>query len=227
MGARYTRKNLPPGEEIQYEGRPSRVAFFAKPALGILVAIALFVWLAAIQNGQGHKTLQNVLSFGVIVVGIGSVIGFVRAYIRYKGAEYVVTDRRVVGKYGAWRVGSVDVLMTHISGISVSQGRFGRIFRYGAVLINGTGTRTALSKLKNPRSFQAAVHQVLEGSRLLKGTAAYTLDVKMAERGAAPAAPAFQPAPAGRFCSACGNGLSPEAAFCDGCGVAVATLPRA
>ena len=227
MGARYTRKNLPPGEKIQYEGRPSRVAVFAKPAFSILVTIALFAWLAARQNSsQAHTTLNSVLGLAVIVALIWSAVRLWRAYIVYRGAEYVVTDRRVIGKYGAWRTRSIDVLMTRISGADVSQSRPGRIFGYGQVWINGTGSRQVLLYLKNPKNFQAAVYQILEGSRLLKGTAAYTLDVRMAEPVAAPAAPAFQPAPAGRFCSACGNGLSPAAAFCDGCGVAVPNLPR-
>lgn len=226
MAARYTRKNLPPGEEVQYEGRPSRIAVLAKPVFGMLVALALFAWIAARQNSQGHTTLTTILSLGFILDVIVSAVGFLRAYTRYKSAEYVVTDRRVVGKYGFLRTSSVDVLMTQISGITVSQGWLGRIFGYGAVCINGTGTRRLLDDLKNPRSFQAAVHQVLEGSRLLKGTAAYTLDVRAVDQVAAPAVPASQPAAAGLFCSACGNAQPPQAAFCHGCGAAVPSLPQ-
>ena len=100
MRTRYTRKNLPPGEEVQYEGRPSRIALLAKPVFGILVAVALFAWIAARQNSQGHTTLTTVLSLGFILDVIVSVVGFLRAYIWYKSAEYVVTDRRVVGKSG-------------------------------------------------------------------------------------------------------------------------------
>ena len=120
-GTRDTRKNLPPGEEVQYEGRPSRIALLAKPVFGILVAVALFAWIAARQNSQGHTTLTTVLSLGFILDVIVSVVRFLRAYIWYKSAEYVVTDRRVVGKYGFLRTRSVDVLMTQISGINVSQ----------------------------------------------------------------------------------------------------------
>ena len=207
MAARYTRKNLPPGEEVQYEGRPSRIALLAKPVFGMLVALALFGWMAARQNSQGHTTLTTVLSLGFILDVIVSVVGFLRAYTRYKSAEYVVTDRRVVGKDGFLRTRSV-------------------IFGYGQVCINGTGTRRLLDDLKNPRSFQAAVHQVLEGSRLLKGTAAYTLDVRAVDQVAAPAVPASQPAAAGLFCSACGNAQPPQAAFCHGCGAAVPSLPQ-
>ena len=223
MAARYTRKNLPPGEEVQYEGRPSRFAFLARPIFGILVAIAGFAWVGARQKSQGNITLLHLLDLVVVLVLMLSLFGSLCAYIFYKSAEYVVTDRRVVGKYGAIRTHSVDVLMRHISGISVSQSRFGRVFGYGTVWINGSGTRSPLIFLKNPKNFQAAVHQTLEGSRLLKGTAAYTLDVRAVDQVAAPAS---QPAAAGLFCSACGNALPPQAAFCHGCGAAVPSLPQ-
>lgn len=226
MGARYTRRNLAPGEEVQYEGRPSRIALLAKPVVGIVIAVVAFSLVAAKQNGNSQSSGQGFLDLGVTLLVIWSLYGFVRAYIFYKTSEYVVTDRRVVGKYGAFRTRSVDVLMRSISGITVSQSRLGRVFGYGTAWINGSGTRQSLICLKNPRNFQAAVHQTLEGSRLLKGTAAYTLDVRSVEPAAPLVVPPLAPAVASRFCSSCGNALTSDAAFCHGCGVAVATVPQ-
>jgi hypothetical protein len=136
-------------------------------------------------------------------------------------AEYTVTDRRVVGKYGLVRRLSVDVLFTSISGINTSYSFFGRLLRYGNVVVNGAGTRSLLRNMSNPRGFEAAVHRRLDDSRLLQGTAAYTLKVEMADPTPSPVQP-IPPTPSGgSFCSQCGSQVGAGARFCAGCGSAV------
>jgi hypothetical protein len=56
----------------------------------------------------------------------------------------------------------------------------GRLFGYGNVWINGSGTRQVIRDVADPTAFQAAIHKRLDESRFLKGTAAYTLDVRLA-----------------------------------------------
>ncbi len=95
--------------------------------------------------------------------------------------------------------------------------------------MNGSGTRQRLRDLKTPKAFQSAVHEQAEASRLLKGTAAYTLDVRLApdDRREPPSA---DPQPAGartataaaRFCRQCGIAVSATGAFCEQCGSSLA-----
>jgi len=139
-------------------------------------------------------------------------------------SEYAVTDRRVIGKYGVIRPESVDVLLTSVSGVSTSFTAIGRIFGYGSVWINGSGTRSLLAGMSRPKAFEDAVHERLEDSRFLKGTAAYTLNVQPAppegpsqptsQTATVPAAPAVSSS----FCGQCGGAIAEGAQFCRGCG---------
>ena len=210
----YVERNVNPGEAIEYRGRASWAAVLHR---GITILIISFV-LAALA---GHSSaLSGVAGLGFII----AIASLVEGFMFRKTSEYAVTDRRVIAKYGWIRHRSVDVLMTHISGVSVSMTTLGRIFGYGTVWVNGAGTRSSLLSLGRPRAFQSAVHHRLDESRLLKGTAAYTLDVRVASHEGqhsavpSPASGVGTASATARFCRQCGNKLSPSGPFCEGCG---------
>jgi hypothetical protein len=142
-------------------------------------------------------------------------------------AEYAVTDRRVIGKYGLIRHQSVDVLLTSISGVTTSFTVLGRLFGYGSVWVNGSGARRMLKDLADPKAFELAVHERLEDSRLLKGTAAYTLNVQTVQPDGSPqSTPPTAPVPsssavAASFCGQCGTAITEGGQFCRSCGTAV------
>lgn len=203
----YSQRNTHSGETVEYQGR---VSWAAALLPGVLIFVLAF-YLAAVS-------LVDLSGF----VGLVAVVYLIRGVLLRLTAEYVVTDRRVIGKYGLVRRLSVDVLFTSISGISTSYSFFGRFFRYGNVVVNGAGTRSLLRNISNPRGFEAAVHRRLDDSRLLKGTAAYTLKVEMADPSPSPMQTVPSTAGGGSFCSQCGSQVGAGARFCAGCGSAVA-----
>jgi hypothetical protein len=86
----------------------------------------------------------------------------------------------VIAKYGLFRRQAVDVLLTGVASVVVNQSAFGRMCGFGNVIVRGAGGDRSISYVKDPKGFQSAVLSELGAARLLKGTAAYTLDVKMA-----------------------------------------------
>ncbi len=208
----YVEANLHPGETIGYRGHVSWVAALHRGAIAIIVAFV-------VEGLAGGKS-----SALIGLLFIGAIASLISGVIRRSTSEYVVTDRRVIGKYGVIRQTSVDVLMTAVAGANVSNTVLGRVFGYGDVWVNGTGTRQRLRDLNAPKAFQSAVHERLEASRLLKGTAAYTLDVRLAPDGHQEP-PMADPEPAGarppvgaRFCRQCGTAVSATGPFCEQCG---------
>jgi len=218
----YVRGSLPPGETIEYEGRVSRIGVLSRPIMWIVFAFCLLGVLGSLHTRHSLRVLVGVGALAVFWLLLMSIIGFVRAFLFLKSAEYVVTDRRVVGKYGLLRPHSIDVLITSISGLSIAQGILGRIFGFGHVWVNGQGTRQAVIYLKHPAEFQAAIHKRLDESRLLKGTAAYTLNVRSADDALPAEAPPPGSAEPGRFCTQCGAATPSGALFCQACGTRVA-----
>jgi hypothetical protein len=248
----YVVNRLQPGETLIYRGKPSKMAVLFRPVVLLIVAIIFLGIQGSSQNNSNGTTSSGngFLDFIGLVFLVLFVIGLIRAIIFLRTSEYVVTDRRVVGKYGGIRTHSVDVMMTNIAGADIRQGFFGRIFRYGNVIINGSGASRQLVGISDPTAFQHAVYGQLEMNKLLKGTAAYTLDVRMAppEAESRPAPPMPTPAPTvaappppapappvnappppaaspsgAVFCAQCGNALAAGARFCSSCSAPVAT----
>lgn len=187
---RYIDRNLQSGEAETYRGRPSKTALFIRPLLfvvGFVIAdsIAHAQATAKATTTAGAHTVAEaifaLIAVFCIVAAIATVIG---ALVFLRSAEYAVTDRRVIAKYGLFRRHAVDTLLTGVSSVVVNQSAFGRMCGYGNVLVRGAGGDRSISCVKNPKGFQSAILSELGSARLLKGTAAYTLDVKLAPQPA-------------------------------------------
>jgi membrane protein YdbS with pleckstrin-like domain len=226
----YVVSRLQPGETLVYRGRVSKVALLFRPTFFILLTFIIFGATGSNHNGPNgaESSGASVGSFFAFLFLVIAIIGFIRAALFIRNSEYVVTDRRVVGKFGSIRVHSVDVMMTNIAGADIQQGFFARIFHYGNLTIKGSGSTRALPAIADPTAFQHAVYGQLEMSKLLKGTAGYTLDVRMAPddrpESAVTSPPISTPSssPNQVFCSQCGNSLAKDARFCSSCRAAVA-----
>jgi len=188
MSPTYIDKILQPGEVIRYRGRPSKSAALMRPA----ALLFLFAILDEIDHSLRYSVIttasHSAKTGGEIVVGIlllftvfALVINTIGALAFLSSAQYAVTDRRVVAKYGLIKRNGVDILLAKISGVRVNQGLFGRLFDYGNVVVQSSGSGRRLVLIKSPKIFQSAIHSQLEASRLIKGTAAYQLDVKIAK----------------------------------------------
>lgn len=183
---RYIDRNLQSGEAETYRGRPSKTALFIRPLLfsaGFVIAdsIARAQATAKSTTAPGANTAAEaifaLIAVFCIVAAIATVIG---AIVFLRSAEYAVTDRRVIVKYGLVRRHAVDTLLTSVSSVVVNQSAFGRMCGYGNVLLRGAGGGRSISCVKDPKGFQSAILSELDSARLLKGTAAYKLDVKLA-----------------------------------------------
>ena len=189
----YIDQNLQPGETVKYRGRPSKTAVLLRPT----VLFVTFVILDSIDHSltnsvsttstPGAKTgAEILLGFVIFFNLLAMIVSFIGALVFLNSAEYAVTDRRVVAKYGLIRRNVVDILLTRVSGVKVNQSAPGRMFGFGNVLVLASGANRQVAYVKNPQGFQSAILAQLEEARLLKGTAAYTLDVKLSAQGSKP-----------------------------------------
>ncbi len=186
MSPSYIDSNLQPGEKIVYRGRPSKSAALRRPAILLLVFVALDAIDHSLQKSMSTTVSHGAITGGEIVVGlllvfdVFALVITTTAGIRFlMSAQYAVTDRRVVAKYGLIRRSSMDLLLTKVSGVTINQGILGRTFDFGNVLVQSSGVSRGLVLTKSPNALQSAILKQLDDSRLLKGTAAYPLDVKI------------------------------------------------
>ena len=189
----YIDQNLQPGEAVKYRGRPSKTAVLLRPTFLLVTFMILDSIDHSLSNSASTTSAAGAKTGAEIILGIlvffnllAMIVSFIGALVFLNSAEYAVTDRRVVAKYGLLRRNVVDILLTRVSGVKVNQSAPGRMFGFGNVLVLASGANRQVAYVKNPQGFQSAILAQLEEARLLKGTAAYTLDVRLSAQGSMP-----------------------------------------
>ncbi len=146
------------GEEVVREARLSRIIYLPSIIL-LLIAIVLFV-----EVYRGGTETSIAMPVPEVFLGI-AVLAAVPAFIRRSASEFAVTNKRVVVKVGLARRHSTEILLRQVEGITVDQGIFGRIFNYGTIVIEGTGSdRTPYSGISAPMKFRLAVQEQIDRS---------------------------------------------------------------
>jgi uncharacterized membrane protein YdbT with pleckstrin-like domain len=82
------------------------------------------------------------------------------AYLNFSSAEFGVTNRRVIAKWGVISRHSVEMNMDKVEGVSINQGIIGGRLGYGTLVVNGTGgSHEAFPNIANLLAFRK---QILE-----------------------------------------------------------------
>jgi uncharacterized membrane protein YdbT with pleckstrin-like domain len=133
----YVDHNLITDESVTYRGRLHWI-LFVKPfllSLVIFAAVGLLIYVLN-QNGvisNGNAVLALVVGFVLCATPIFS------AFLRWKSAEFSVTNKRVVLKIGFIQSRTAEMFLNKIESVGVDQNVAGRILGYGDIVIRGTG----------------------------------------------------------------------------------------
>jgi uncharacterized membrane protein YdbT with pleckstrin-like domain len=130
----YYLKVLQPGETVRVVGRLHWL-IYANAALLLVIALAIALLAAELADPTQR---QFVLVVALVVAVLGGLV-FLGAWIRRKGTEIVVTDRRVIYKRGFIARRTVEMNISKVETVDVEQSIAGRLLGYGTVLIRGTG----------------------------------------------------------------------------------------
>lgn len=88
--------------------------------------------------------------------GLGLVFWLV-ALIRYRTTELAFTNKRVIAKFGFISRHTMELNLTKVESVQVSQGVMGRIFDFGSLIISGAGNPQApIPGISRPMTFRRA-----------------------------------------------------------------------
>jgi uncharacterized membrane protein YdbT with pleckstrin-like domain len=91
------------------------------------------------------------------IVILGTVL-LLYAFITQRTSEFAVTNKRVVIKVGWISRKTIELNLSKVESVDVSQGVLGRIFGWGKVTVVGIGaSREPFSQIANPLEFRRAV----------------------------------------------------------------------
>lgn len=142
MGS-YVESNLIKNEKVRYKGKISVWSLLP----GILLGLILLPLL-----------------------GLGLLL-WISAAITYYTTELVITNRRVIAKFGLIRRNTVEMNISKIESIQVDQGILGRIFDFGNIIMSGAGDPKApIPGISQPLKFRNAFFEVQESSATARRT---------------------------------------------------------
>jgi uncharacterized membrane protein YdbT with pleckstrin-like domain len=138
----YVDKSLIPGENVVYRTRLHWIVF-AWPVLFTAVAIAFLIY------GYIHV--------GEVIVAIAALLWLARYFV-YIASEFAVTNRRVIIKVGVMQRRTLELQLSKVEAIAVTQGILGQLFGCGSILVTGTGgTKESFANIGSPLEFRKAL----------------------------------------------------------------------
>lgn len=105
-------------------------------------------------------TVIHGIALAVIAIGAYSMMC---AYIRQISTELVLTNRRVIAKYGFIATTTFELMITKVEGANIDQTVWGRLLGFGTILVKGTGGGISpIDHIARPYLFHDYLMKVLE-----------------------------------------------------------------
>jgi uncharacterized membrane protein YdbT with pleckstrin-like domain len=156
----YVNHHLMSGERVVRTTQLHWLIYF--PAMGFLV-LGVIVYAVIQLNGAAY-------GYGLVLPStclLAFALTGLPAFVRRRSAEFAVTNKRVVMKTGVVHRRSSEILLRQVEGITVDQSIWGRIFNFGTIVIEGTGSdRTPYRNIAAPLKFRLAVQEQIEANAL-------------------------------------------------------------
>jgi uncharacterized membrane protein YdbT with pleckstrin-like domain len=160
----YVERCLIPGEEVRYRAwlhwstmmRPVLVGSFLD-----LAGIACVIAWALGGNGAPPRPAALLVA-GVVLLLAGGVVLAI-GVIRRASTEIVVTTRRVLIKTGILERRTVEILLSKIESVDVTETVSGRMMGFGKVVLRGTGgTPESFERIGNPLEFRRQIQSQVD-----------------------------------------------------------------
>ena len=164
----YIEKNLIPGEEVLYQTRLHSVAVLFPMTVGLLMsASGLFCFYASMTSRQDTNEISRLwATSGMILIVLGgATIGL--AVLKRNATEMAVTNRRILIKSGVISRRTIELLLSRVESIVITEPIFGRMLGYGTVIVRGTGgTPEPFGLIAHPMEFRRCVQEQIEAQRV-------------------------------------------------------------
>ena len=89
----------------------------------------------------------------------------ITATVRYMTTEYLVTNERVLEKYGWISTYTDEMKLNKVENIVVQYSFWGKIFNYGTIVFQGTNSNNvAFSYIEDAEAVKKAIHNIVESA---------------------------------------------------------------
>lgn len=134
-------------EKVIYRTKIHGIIYFW-PMIALLVAIFAFAIVGKVIGG--------------LFLLLGAYSGM-KALLVVMTTELVITNKRVVSKFGILQRNSMDTNLNKIEGVTFHQGFLGHLFGYGTVVVRGTGgDHQGIPYIRHPEDFRNALNSLVD-----------------------------------------------------------------
>lgn len=168
----YVEKHLAPGEEVLLAAKMHQalwmLPFGQVLAMAVVIAASVFTILYFGSTGDDLLAGAALIPLAIAVVAAGNALVWIAVIPNHLGAylgmQFVVTNKRIVRKYGFFGAEILELPLDKVETLTASQKSiWGRIFGYGQVQVHGMGgTSFGATHVANPVAFRNQAAAILE-----------------------------------------------------------------
>jgi uncharacterized membrane protein YdbT with pleckstrin-like domain len=162
----YVQKCLQQNEHVVYAATLHWIIYTQGIMFAVLGAVFGYEMPSLINRLFDQPMAGELMHPAAIVCFIISSIGAIMllgAYIRQVSTELVVTNQRIIAKYGYISRSTFEIMISRVTGANFEQTIRGRLLGYGTILVHGAGGDISpIDLIADPQGFQNALMGVLE-----------------------------------------------------------------
>ena len=161
----YVDNNLMKGEVVVHRASIHWAIYLASIICAILGIIFL---IPAFQvSDEGTKEALLVVGGLFLVVAVARAI---KGFFLSLGADYAVTNKRIILKQGILSRSVTELMLTKCEGVSMDQGLFGRMLGYGTLIITTGGVTNRYKCIKDPKTFRNQINEQIDLAQNVKSS---------------------------------------------------------
>ena len=145
----YIQNNLQAGEEIKYKA-DIHWYIFAYPVILLLLS----AFFSSAQTG-----LFYYVSIFLLLSGLFQLIKRIPLKM---GAEYVVTNKKVILKSGILNRDALELVLNKCEGIRINQSFMGRMLGFGSIVVTTGGVTNKFDFITNPIKFRNEINAQIQ-----------------------------------------------------------------
>lgn len=150
----YVQGQLIAGEQVVYSASIHWQIWIMPVIVTLLLAMPLIMFIC----------FEDTIMFGVFLFVV-ILCFWLNAIIKYAGTDLVITNKRVIAKFGFIRRSSFEIKLNKIEGCFLHQSLLGRIFGCSTIIVSGTGTaHTPIPYIADGLEFKKVLMDQIEKS---------------------------------------------------------------
>ena len=145
----YIQNNLQAGEEIKYKA-DIHWYIFAYPVILLLLS----AFFSSAQTGLFY--------YVSILLLLSGLFQLIKRILLKMGAEYVVTNKKVILKSGSLNRDARELVLNKCEGIRINQSFMGRMLGFGSIVVTTGGVTNKFDFITNPIKFRNEINAQIQ-----------------------------------------------------------------